>query len=153
MTAPSTAESTTSTSSPSNVSGHVDSAATETKFAVGLTLFAGVVLSTVGVFQFFQGLAAIIEQDFYVVTANNIYELSVSGWGWIHLILGVVLAVTGFFVLTGQPWARIVGIGVVAVSALANFLFIPYYPVWALIIIALDVAVIWALATDRRAAI
>ena len=109
----------------------------------------GVILATVGVFQFFQGLAAIVKGSFFVVAPNNIYELSVSGWGWIHLILGIVLAATGFFILTGQPWARVVGIGVAGLSALANFLFIPYYPLWALVIIALDVAVIWALATYR----
>ena len=102
-----------------------------------------------GVFQFFQGLAAIVRGSFYVVAPNNIYEFSVSGWGWIHLVLGIVLAVIGYFILTGQPWARAVGIAVAALSALANFLFIPYYPIWALILIALDVAVIWALATDR----
>ena len=102
-----------------------------------------------GVFQFFQGLAAIVRGSFYVVAPNNIYEFSVSGWGWIHLVLGIVLAVTGYFILSGKPWARAVGIGVAALSALSNFLFIPHYPIWALILIALDVAVIWALATDR----
>lgn len=80
---------------------------------------------------------------------TTIYEFSVSGWGWIHLVLGIVLAVTGYFILSGQPWARAVGIAVAALSALANFLFIPYYPIWALVIIALDVAVIWALSTYR----
>ena len=80
-----------------------------------------------------------------MVAPNNIYEFSVSGWG--HLILGIVLAVTGYFILSGQPWATAVGIGVAALSALANFLFIPYYSIWALILIALDVAVIWALAS------
>ena len=100
-------------------------------------------------FQFFQGLAAIIKGSFYVVAPNNIYEFSVSGWGWIHLVLGIVLAVIGYFILTGQPWARTVGIAVAALSALANFLFIPYYPIWALVLIALDVAVIWALSTYR----
>ena len=151
MTAP------TSTSAPTSsapvVSGQIETVPVKGGLAAGLTLFAGVVLITVGVFQFFQGLAAIIEQGFYIVAPNNVYELSITGWGWIHLILGVVVAATGFFVLTGQTWARVVGIAVVAVSALANFLFIPYYPVWALIIIALDIAVIWALATDRRTAV
>ena len=116
-------------------------------WATGLTMFAGVMLATVGLFQFFQGLAAIIRGSFYVVAPNNVYEFSTSSWGWIHLILGIVLAVTGFFVLTGQTWARMAGIVVAALSALSNFLFIPYYPVWALVIIALDVVVIWALAT------
>ena len=118
-------------------------------WAGGLTVFAGVILATIGVFQFFQGLAAIIKGSFYVVAPNNIYEFSVSGWGWIHLVLGIVLAVIGYFILTGQPWARAVGIAVAALSALANFLFIPYYPIWALVLIALDVAVIWALSTYR----
>ena len=118
-------------------------------WAGGLTVFAGVILIVVGLFQFFQGLAAIVKGSFYVVAPNNIYEFSVSGWGWIHLVLGIVLAVTGYFILSGQPWARAVGIGVAALSALANFLFIPYYPIWALILIALDVAVIWALATYK----
>ena len=112
-----------------------------------MTLFAGVILATVGVFQFFQGLTAIIKGSFYVIAPNNIYEFSTSGWGWIHLILGIVLAVTGFFILTGQAWARVIGIVVAALSALSNFLFIPYYPIWALVLIALDVAVIWALTT------
>jgi hypothetical protein len=95
-------------------------------WSTGLTVFAGVILATVGVFQFFQGLAAIIKGSVYVAAPNNIYEFSISGWGWIHLILGIVLAATGFFILTGQRWARMVGIAVAALSALANFLFIPY---------------------------
>ena len=114
------------------------SASTGTAWAGGLTVFAGVILATVGVFQFFQGLAAIIKGSYFVFATNNIYELSVSGWGRIHLVLGIVLAATGFFILTGQPWARAVGIGVATLSALANFLFIPYYPLWAVVIIALD---------------
>jgi hypothetical protein len=125
------------------------SASTDNAWAGGLTVFAGVILATVGVFQFFQGLAAIVKASFFVVAPNNIYELSVSGWGWIHLVLGIALAATGFFILTGQSWARVVGIGVAGLSALANFLFIPYYPLWAVVIIALDVAVIWARATYR----
>ena len=63
-------------------------------WAGGLTVFAGVILIVVGLFQFFQGLAAIVKGSFYVVAPNNIYEFSVSGWGWIHLVLGIVLAVT-----------------------------------------------------------
>jgi len=147
MTSPSSAQ----TPSVTNHSSATiqQSASTDSAWAGGLTVFAGVILATVGVFQFFQGLAAIVKGSFFVVAPNNIYELSVSGWGWIHLILGIVLAATGFFILTGQPWARVVGIGVAGLSALANFLFIPYYPLWAVVIIALDVAVIWALATYR----
>jgi len=140
VTSPSAAQTTNSPSDHGPGSG-------ANAWATGLTLFAGVILATVGVFQFFQGLAAIIKGSFYVVAPNNIYEFSTSCWGWIHLILGIVLAVTGFFILTGQAWARVIGIVVAALSALSNFLFIPYYPIWALVLIALDVAVIWALTT------
>ena len=141
MSSPSAAQTTNSSMNRPTGSG------TGNPWATGLTLFAGVILAIVGVFQFLQGLAAIIKGSFYVIAPNNIYEFSTSGWGWIHLILGIVLAVTGFFILTGQVWARAVGIAVAALSALSNFLFIPYYPIWALVLIALDVAVIWALAT------
>ena len=78
---------------------------TRNPWATGLTLFAGVRLAIVGVFQFFQGLAAIVKGGFYVIAPNNIDEFSTSGWGRIHLILGIVLAVTGLFILTGQVWA------------------------------------------------
>ena len=143
MTSPSAAQTTNSSTNRPPESGAKNS------WATGLTLFAGVILATVGVFQFFQGLAAIIKGNFYVVAPNNIYEFSTGGRGWIHLILGIVLAVTGFFILTGQTWARVIDIAVAALSALSNFLFIPYYPLWALVLIALDVAVIWALTTYR----
>ena len=146
MTSPSAAQTSSPTNQPAPTGG---ASGTKNAWAGGLTVFAGVILATVGVFQFVQGLAAVIKGGFYVVAPNNIYQFSVSGWGWIHLILGIVLAVTGFFILTGQPWARVVGIVVAVLSAVANFLFIPYYPLWALVIIALDVAVIWALATYR----
>lgn len=119
-------------------------------WATGRGLFASVVLILAGVFQALAGLAAILEGKFYVVTANYVYELNVTGWGWIHLILGVVVALAGVYVLSGRLWARVVGIALAGLSALANFFFIPYYPLWTLLIIALDVFVIWALATYTR---
>src|SRR5512135_556229 len=116
-------------------------------WATGRGLFASVVLILAGVAQALAGLAAILEDKVYVVTANYVYELDVTGWGWIHLILGVVVALAGVYVLSGRVWARVVGIALAGLSALANFFFIPYYPLWTLLIIALDVFVIWALAT------
>lgn len=98
-----------------------------------------------GIFQAIAGLAAIIEDKFYVVTPNYAYEIDVTGWGWIHLIVGVFVVLAGVYVLSGRLWARIVGITIAVLSALANFFFIPYYPFWAIVVIALDVWVIWAL--------
>lgn len=119
-------------------------------WSTGGLIFAASMLVMLGIFQFFQGLAAIVRDSFYVVAPNYVYNIDVTAWGWIHLILGAVIAVTGFFLFTGAPWARGVGIGLAIVSAISQFFFLPYYPWWALLVIALDVFAIWALATAPR---
>lgn len=111
----------------------------------GLSAFAGAVMLLVGIFQAFAGLAAIFEDEFFVVGANYAYDVDVTTWGWIHLILGVIIAFAGVSIYTGAAWARSVGVVLALLSAVANFFFIPYYPVWAVLIIALNIAVIWAL--------
>ncbi len=122
-------------------------------WAVGGAVFAAVLMMVAGVFQVIAGITAIVKDQFFAKTPNYILTFDVSGWGWIHLAFGALLVVAGFFVLRGDVWARAVAIGLVALSAIANFLFLPYYPFWALLIIGIDVFVIWALATyGRRAA-
>jgi hypothetical protein len=113
----------------------------------GLTLMAAVLMMVSGVWGFFEGLAAIIRGGFFVVTSNYVYSMSVTGWGWIHLVLGVILFVAGACLLADMLWARITGVVIASLSAVANFLFIPYYPVWSIVLIALDLFVIWALLT------
>ena len=120
-------------------------------WSVGLTALAGFLLLLAGAFGFFQGLAAVVKGDFFVTTAHNTYSLSVSAWGWIHLIIGIVAIGTGAALLAGRTWARIVGIILAFLSAISNFMFIPYYPLWAISIMVLDVAVIWALTNYDRA--
>ena len=71
--------------------------------------------------------------------------LDTTGWGWIHLIMGALLIATGVGLFSRQTWAGVMAIFLAALSALANFFFIPYYPFWAILVIALDVWVIWAL--------
>jgi hypothetical protein len=114
-------------------------------WAKGLGAFAGAVMILVGFFHAFSGLAAIFENDFFVIRANYAFDVDISAWGWIHLILGVIVAFAGISIFTGATWARVVGVVLALLSAFANFLFIPYYPVWAVLIIALDIAIIWAL--------
>jgi hypothetical protein len=119
-------------------------------WAAGGSVFAGALMVTVGIFQFFQGLVAVVNgKDFYVSTPNYFVKFDASTWGWIHLILGIVVALAGFFIFTGNVVARSVGMLLVGLQALANFLWLPYYPLWAIIIIALDVFIIWSLATTR----
>jgi len=119
-------------------------------WAVGFVVFAAVMMMLAGGFQTIAGIAAIFEDEFFVVGPNYVYDIDVTAWGWIHLILGVILFAAGAGVLSGATWARVVGITLASLSAFANFFFIPYYPVWSIVIIALDVAVIWALSVYGR---
>ena len=116
-------------------------------WAVGFSAFAGAIMLMIGIFHAFAGLAALFNDEFFVRTPNYTYDIDVTGWGSIHLILGTVIALAGLGVFSGATWARVVGITLALMSAVANFFFIPVYPVWAILIIALDVAVIWALAS------
>jgi len=116
-------------------------------WATGVAIFAAALLLTAGLFQIVQGFVAILDDEFFVHTSKYTFEFDTTAWGWIHLIIGIVLVLTGFFLFTGAAWARIVGIAVAVLSMLANFLWLPYYPFWAIVVIALDVAVIWALST------
>jgi hypothetical protein len=119
-------------------------------WAVGFTVFAAVMMIMVGVWQALAGLIAIFENEFYVPTRNYLFEFDVTAWGWIHLLVGAIVAFAGWGLLSGQTWARVVGITLAALSATANFLFIPYYPFWSILIIAVNILVIWALAAHGR---
>ena len=118
--------------------------------AIGAIMFAGIMMAVNGIFSAIAGLVALVKDEFYVVLPNYLLEMDATTWGYIHLIVGIVVALAGFSVLTGKTWARVVGIVVASLSAIANFAFIPYYPVWSLLIIAIDVVVIWALAAHGR---
>jgi hypothetical protein len=105
----------------------------------------------VGLFHAVAGVVALVDDQFYVVAENYTFELDVTGWGWIHLIAGIVVALGGVAVFSGATWARILGIALACVSALANFFFLPYYPFWSVVMIALAVWVIWALSRPLEA--
>ncbi|GAA1691939.1 hypothetical protein GCM10009830_44570 [Glycomyces endophyticus] len=107
---------------------------------------AGALMITVGLFQLFEGIAAVANDALFATVGDYTFAIDTAAWGWIHIVLGALLALTGMFVLMGRSWAYGVGIGLAAVSALNQFFFLPYYPLWALLIIAFNVFVIWALA-------
>jgi hypothetical protein len=119
-------------------------------FAAGVILFAGLMMIMVGIWQALEGLIAIFENEFYVATRNYLFQFDATTWGWIHLILGLLVAFAGYGLLTGQTWARVVAITLAVLSAIANFLWLPYYPFWALLIIAVDIFIIWAVAAHGR---
>lgn len=114
-------------------------------WARGGAIFAACILTLIGFFQIIAGLVAIIDDDFYVVARNYTFNLDTSGWGWIHLIIGILLLITAFGLFARMEWAAVVGIVLAGLSAVANFFFIPYYPLWSIVVIALDVWVIWSL--------
>ena len=123
--------------------------------AMGFTAFAAIILLVIGVFQVLAGITAIAKDNVQIyahTTADKTYflHLSTTGWGWMHLILGIVIFMAGLGIMSGQVWARTVGVVLAGLSAIANFAFIPIYPVWAIVIIALDVTVIWALTVHGR---
>lgn len=119
-------------------------------WAVGWAFFAATMMMIAGIFQVIAGIVAIAKDEFYVVGQEWIFNFDVSAWGWIHLLIGFVLIAVGGGILTGNLAARIVGVIVAGISAIANFAFLPYYPVWAIVVIAIDVAVIWALTAHGR---
>jgi hypothetical protein len=114
--------------------------------AVGFILFAAIMMIMVGVFQALQGIIAIFENEFYVATRNYLFQFDATTWGWIHLLVGLLVAFAGYGLLSGKTWARVVALTLAVLSAITNFLFIPYYPFWALLLITLDIFVIWAVA-------
>lgn len=112
----------------------------------GFAIFAGFLMILSGTFQIIQGLAAAFNGDFYVVAPNYIYSFDVTTWGWIHVIIGIIIALAGVAIFSGSAWGRTIGIILALISATANFFYIPYYPIWSIIIITLDIVIIWALA-------
>jgi hypothetical protein len=114
--------------------------------AHGFVVFAGVIMIMSGAFQAIAGLVGLFANEFYVATRNYVFQFDVTTWGVIHLLVGLLVLFAGFAVISGQAWARVIGIILAGLSGLANFTFLPYYPFWSLLIIALDVVVIWALA-------
>ncbi|MGY1579479.1 DUF7144 family membrane protein [Streptomyces sp. MN13] len=116
-------------------------------WASGGAVLAGVLLLCTGVLAALQGIAAIAQDDVYGRIGAYLYGLDLTGWGWIHLILGALVAATGWGVLMGAAWARLAGIVLTAVGLVAQFLFLPYAPLWSLVLMVIDVFVLWALAS------
>ncbi|MGA5300026.1 DUF7144 family membrane protein [Nucisporomicrobium flavum] len=120
---------------------------------VGVVLFGGIMLMMLGGFQTMQGFVAIFREDYYLVSPRGlVFEVDYTAWGWTHLLIGLVAVATGIGVMAGQMWARVLGIVIAVISALANIAFLSAYPIWSTIIIAMDVLVIYALAVHGREA-
>lgn len=120
--------------------------------AIGIIAFAAIMMMIVGVFQAVAGLGAILKNEVYVVGADYVFSFDATTWGWIHLLLGIVLVFAGLALFGGAVWARTVGVLIAGLSAVGNFVFLLgwNYPIWSILIIALDVMIIWALTVHGR---
>ncbi|MFD9463958.1 hypothetical protein [Streptomyces sp. NPDC060027] len=118
-------------------------------WASGGVTFAGVLLLVNGALSILQGISALAKDDVYARVNDYVYRINLTGWGWILLIVGVISAVVGWGILKDAGWARVTGILLASLSMLFQFMFLPYAPIWSVIMIAIDVFVIWALASYR----
>jgi len=117
----------------------------------GWVVFGGVMLIVLGLFQAVQGLVALFDDGFYLARPNGlVINVDYNTWGWFHLVLGIVAALTGVGLLAGNMAARVVGVIIAIISAVANLAFIAAYPVWSTIVIAIDVIVIYAIIVHGR---
>ncbi|MCX4830797.1 hypothetical protein OG785_32745 [Streptomyces sp. NBC_00006] len=113
---------------------------------VGGVVFAAFVMGIIGAYHAIAGLAAILNENFYQAQDDYAFDFNVNARGWVQMITGVIVFAAAVSLFSGRTWARIVVMIIAAMSALENFFFTPYQPVWSAILIALDILVIWALA-------
>lgn len=116
-------------------------------FAAGTTFAAAILLFVAAFVSLLQGIAAVAKDDLFVVGVQYVYKMNLTGWGWIHIAIGVFGLAVAVGMMMGAAWARMLGMVFAGISIIANFLWLPEYPLWAIVVIAIDVVVIWALAT------
>jgi len=111
----------------------------------GWVFFAGAMMLVVGGLEVIAGLVALFKHTYYVVTPSHLLVFNYTAWGWIHLLLGILIFLAGIAVMAGQLWGRIIGVFLAVLSFIANIAFLSSYPIWSVIAIIIDVMVIYAL--------
>jgi nitrate reductase NapE component len=120
------------------------------EWAVGLTIFGAVMLMIAGILDIMRGIAAIAEDDVFLTTRNYVFQFDLTGWGWIHLALGALAVIVSLGLFQASTWARVAGVTIAGLIIIANFLSLPYYPVWSVVMIAMSGFIIWALCVVRK---
>lgn len=124
--------------------------ATASTWATGVLLFASVFMFVGGSFQVIQGLAALLNEDFFVVLNDYAYQIEVETWGMVHLACGGIVALAGLILLSGSTFSRFLATFIVVGSAMINFVYIPYQPVWSIVLLVIDGVILWALITYQE---
>ena len=147
MTTSSTPPTSPTPTTPSTSSNASDTP-TRRGWGHGLVMFAGILMVVVGILEFLRGLTALFENTLFVNTPKYVFAFDVTTWGWLHLIWGVILAAVGGAILAGRLIGRIVGLSIVTIALVLNFVSLPVYPLWSIILIALCVFIMWALCAE-----
>ena len=119
-------------------------------WAVGWTMFASTMMILIGTFHVIAGIGGIAEDDIFVETPNYLLQFDITTWGWIHLLLGLIVGFAGFGLFSGAVWARTVGVLLAGLSTVAGFAWMPWYPLWGIIFVVSGISVIWALTAHGR---
>ena len=119
-------------------------------WAVGWIMFAAIMMLLIGFFHVIAGLVAIVDDNFYVATKEYVFQFDRTTWGWVHLIFGIIVFLAGLSLFKGAIWARTVGVILGVVSAVVGFAWLPWYPIWGILIVVIAVSVIWALTVHGR---
>jgi hypothetical protein len=119
----------------------------------GWILFAAMMMLMIGIFNALSGLAAIVENELFITGQDGALVVDMTTWGWVHLVLGAAVAAVGAFLMREAPWARYAAIGLLMVNIMTQMLALPAYPVWALVVITIDVLALWALVVHGRASL
>lgn len=114
---------------------------------VGWLGFASVIMILSGMFQAIEGLVGLARPAFFIVSRQSqvLIVSSVHAWGWINVVVGAIILLTGVALLSGATWAKVVTVLFALGSAIVNMLYLPLYPIWSIICIALSVIVVYAL--------
>lgn len=115
--------------------------------AGGISVAAAILLLTLGALSTLEGLAALLDDELYVAGINYVYKFDTTAWGWIHMVLGIVACISAVGLMFGTLWGRYAAMVIASLVIIANFLSLPYYPAWTILIISLSVVVIWAAST------
>ncbi|TLQ44759.1 DUF7144 family membrane protein [Streptomyces marianii] len=118
-------------------------------WAAGGTLFAGVLMMVTGVISILEGIAGIVEDEVYARIGSYVFSWDLTAWGWVHLVLGILVAITGWGILKTMAWGRYLGVALASLNIIVQFLFLPYQPLWAIFSMAISVFIIWALVTTE----
>lgn len=122
----------------------------ETTGWTGWVVFAGVLMILAGALWAIQGLIAVFNDNLVIFGTEGALFLDITGWGWVHIVLGLLLLLSGILVLRGNLFGRTMAVVLVILSIIVNFIWLPVYPVWAVIVIILDVFILYAVMVHGR---